>query len=183
MFFNIGYFMKILCTLWDIVSANPALDVALIALVFAVWQGWRIHKHNKLSVRPVLKIDVSNGARGDRGHYRLKLVNCGIGPAVIKDVKLLFAGYKISHNNVLDYKTFIHEKLEKFAICEIRSIMPKDVLVMGGEKNLWDFDYNPEIHTGEEIDEIRKIGLLIEYESFYEEKLPRLEHKKGKFIG
>ncbi len=187
--------MKILCTLWDIVSANPALDVAIIALFYAVFQGWKSHKHNKLSVRPLLKFYPRQSDDGQNGHYRLALVNCGIGPAVIKNVKLLFDGVLVPHCDDTDFRDHINHIIREQAVLPkykthadiktlliiyaISSISFDESLVAGKEKIIFEFDYN---NTALDINVIRKIGLLIEYESFYEEKFPRLEYNKGKFI-
>ncbi len=163
--------MKILCTLWDIVSANPALDVALIALVLAIWQGWQNYRHNKLSVRPLLKFDVTIGQGDGTRVYKLKLVNCGIGPAIIKDVKLFFEDKPVPLDEDNAFIFFITKITKDFKRKDFSAILLEDALVAGEKITVFDFEFQ-----NQKLDVILKMALLIEYESFYGEKFPPLQY-------
>ncbi len=56
--------------------------VALVALVFSVWQGIETRRHNRLSVKPYLTIDTQYFSL--HGHIGLRLQNNGLGPLIIK---------------------------------------------------------------------------------------------------
>ncbi len=178
------------------VTAIASIFIAIIALFFSVWQGLQTRKHNKLSVRPLLKFYPRQSDDSQNGHYRLALVNCGIGPAVIKNVKLLFDGVLVPHCDDTDFRDHINHIIREQAVLpkykthadiktlliiyKIAAISFDESLIAGKEKIIFEFDYN---NTALDINVIRKIGLLVEYESFYKEKFPRLEYNKGKFIG
>jgi hypothetical protein len=67
------------------VIATCSVVVATLAFIATLWQGWHTHRHNRLSVRPLLKwhINRNNG----KNHCAVKFVvkNLGLGPAVIKE--------------------------------------------------------------------------------------------------
>jgi hypothetical protein len=67
---------------WQFITGISTTVIALCALVFSIWHGWQIRRHNKLSVRPNLTT-WTNIYTGN-GYYKLELVNNGIGPALIE---------------------------------------------------------------------------------------------------
>lgn len=58
--------------------------VALAALVVAVWQGFLTRKHNRLSVKPLLRFD----CYAARGPIEIVLTNKGTGPAILKSLTI-----------------------------------------------------------------------------------------------
>ena len=64
---------------------TPSMIVALIAVIFSVWHGRATRRHQRLSLRPLLRF------KGDyrRDEYKgLSLVNKGTGPAIIVSFEL-----------------------------------------------------------------------------------------------
>ncbi len=176
MFFNIGYFMKILCTLWDIVSANPALDVALVALFYTIFQGWRSHTHNKLSLHPLLRIEKRKKKIKDDDYiYEFEVVNYGTGPAIITSNTLFFNSVKKAHNNSEKYHDCIVQELinkgnVKYEDIKITFLMPTSVIGAGVKKILWSVRYNDKT-CDKIIAIVDRLDLRIEYESIYGNKM------------
>lgn len=67
------------------IIATCSLVVAALALIATFWQGWLTHRHNRLSVRPLLVWHIDR--RNCKGSCSITFLvkNLGIGPAVIKD--------------------------------------------------------------------------------------------------
>jgi len=72
------------------------LLIGISALVVSVWQVQLSRAHNKLSVRPYLRINSSNLMNGVDGHFKheLSISNSGQGPAIIKYFEFSVAGQK-----------------------------------------------------------------------------------------
>lgn len=68
----------------DIIAICSAI-VALLAFAATAWQGWLAHRHNRLSVRPLLVWHIQREATNDGANITYVLRNLGLGPAVIKD--------------------------------------------------------------------------------------------------
>ena len=62
--------------------------VAACALGVTIWQGRQNYKHNKLSVRPLLATMEHHHTTDNIGHIAFELINCGVGPAIIKNFVL-----------------------------------------------------------------------------------------------
>lgn len=81
--------------LWNLLGVNAAAIVALCALFLSLYQATMTRYHNRLSVRPKLISQYSYTAEiGKAGplNYKMTLMNCGIGPAIVKELKVLFDG-------------------------------------------------------------------------------------------
>ncbi len=67
------------------ISSGLALFIAGLALVTSFWQGFEERRHNRYSVRPILNIEESmiDTIR------TFKLVNNGLGPAIIDEFKVI----------------------------------------------------------------------------------------------
>ena len=139
----------------------------------------RSEKHNRLSVLPLLKFDISAGVGQGRIRYRLALINYGVGPAIITDVKLFSDGELVpieKNKGILPFILSITLNIiRNVRSNEARGIMQGDVLVAGGEIIFFDVECDSQDTS---LNVLRKIGLLIKYESLYKEKFPLLQHGK-----
>jgi hypothetical protein len=79
---------------WQVIIGISSSIIALCALIFTIWQGFQARKHNKLSCRPHLTTWTHSGA--DKGFYSVKLMNNGLGPALIENFVLKVDGKIIS---------------------------------------------------------------------------------------
>ena len=64
---------------------NGSLCVSVLALIATVTFGILTWHHNRLSVKPYIRLDVVRLLNQDAG---IKLVNAGIGPAIIESVQV-----------------------------------------------------------------------------------------------
>ena len=69
------------------ISDNVAIIVASLALAISIYESIRGRRHDRLSVRPWLKILFNVKDDGETG---LLLVNNGVGPGVITKIKVFF---------------------------------------------------------------------------------------------
>ncbi len=148
------------------ISAMASAIIAGLIFITTLWQIWQNDKRNRLLVLPWLRT-----IRYESGHlvdntkvYGVKLVNGGVGPAIIKKFELKFEGKTVSLNNNEAY-LFINDILKDFSIREKWLPTCFDVIKAGEEKHLWSFSYNTE---SQNIDKVYKLDVLIEYQSVYQ---------------
>lgn len=67
------------------VIATCSLVVAALAFISTTFQLWSTHRHNKLSVRPLLTWHIARRAEKDGTTIAYVLRNHGLGPAVVND--------------------------------------------------------------------------------------------------
>ena len=169
-----------LCGTWSCALAwannNPAVVVALIALVFTAWQLMVARRHNRLSVRPRLVLWLQEAA-SKRGNPLVTLIvkNYGLGPAFLKEpIVFRVGGRKIN----MDDHTALHDGLvalfgDKWA--EVRPMfhmsghyaIPKD-----GELSLIELEVDPSL-ANTFVDVLhRRVSIEIPYRSAYDELFP-----------
>ena len=70
------------------VAALAATVTAVAALAVAVWDNVQSRAYNRLTVRPLLVLDMVRNTSGalDRGEYRVS--NQGVGPAILRDLTI-----------------------------------------------------------------------------------------------
>ncbi len=163
--------IKAIGTGWtpSIVVAVSSVFVAGCALGVTVWQGWQNDRHNRLTVKPLLALSTDK-RMGDDGinSYKLSIMNCGVGPAVIKNFILRYEGEEISRNNYQDYREFMSKILKGYSNASIGSLSPDSALGVGDTKMLWTFKYDPQ---KDDISFAKELDVLIEYESIHKDKI------------
>ncbi|MBB4820921.1 hypothetical protein HNP29_004316 [Pseudomonas alcaligenes] len=60
--------------------------IAVLALLYTLWQGWKTQKHNVLMVHPHL--DHQHNENNKENYYAFEIRNSGVGPAIVKDAQL-----------------------------------------------------------------------------------------------
>lgn len=80
-----------------------AVVIACIALGATFWQARISHRHNRLSVRPVIETHVAWSNDRCGLHVALTLENRGIGPGTITDLYLKRGGQRLSTPSVADH--------------------------------------------------------------------------------
>ena len=78
---------------WSWLSNNASNVIALCAFGATFWQAHLSRAHNKLSVKPYLTTWTINA--GNEGFYSLKVINNGVGPALIKTFEMYADDKKI----------------------------------------------------------------------------------------
>ncbi|MFF4948219.1 hypothetical protein [Streptomyces chattanoogensis] len=146
----------------DTITAMCAVVIAVASLVVAVYQTHAMRQHNRHSVRPILQLHRSWHAGGRAG---IRLINSGLGPAVIVDSTLTVDDEVIGAWN----------KLSVDRVRDRLSVRPSAVTFSQGEVIAIDYEqyllsvasYDPQNH--DEVEDLinRRLTLKIRYESLY----------------
>ncbi len=150
----------------EIVIAAVSGIIALIALQANIQAGKETRKHNKLSVKPLLVVFRRINTQKSIGKYEVSVANQGVGPAIIKNVELLFEGKRVSLNDNITYKAFLNKKMKNLKSKDTFYPNPSFVIKMGETLILWSFEFD----KMEAIYEMDKLGIKIEYKSMYLDK-------------
>lgn len=153
--------------------------VALCALGVTLWQGRQNHKHNKLSVRPLLATMEQHHTKENIGYVAFELINCGVGPAIIKNFALLFGDEEVSRNNRTTYDDFLKSKLEGFMDVYTGQYVPGGAMQVGEKHVLLAFKYDTEKH---DIDVIHQLNLLVDYQSIYQDEVFTYDSRKDRMF-
>jgi len=146
--------------------------IAAIALTISAWQGFLFRKHNQLSVRPLLDIEI--GARKDyEGKVAtINLKNDGLGPAIINNCKVTLDGKPLTFET---YSQLI-EDLSASRRFDFK-ILPKGVIIRPGESVLIFYLKEQNISYGvieknrEGYKKFLSVLVQVQYQSMYEENL------------
>ncbi len=156
---------------WEMITGVASLVIALCALVFSIWQGFQVRKHNKMAFRPHLSS--WSHSQHDKDVYIVELLNNGLGPAVIKNFTIKVDGKKISGEGT--------ELMEK----AIKALFPDmefnyqyghlgEKYAMGAKekRTLLSIQFlDDELPPSDDIKRtLSRADLEVEYESFYGEK-------------
>ena len=150
-----------------ILTRYLSIFIAGCVLGVTIWQGLQNRKHNRLSVRPLLMSLLSNKIEGGIRYYEVTLVNHGVGPAIIKDFILKFNGEKVSINDAKTYKDFLDKKMKKFKKTRTGHRTKNAIIKIGEELTLWKFECDKD----EDIEDIKKLKIRIEYQSIYRDEI------------
>lgn len=96
----------------DITLSLSAIFVAACALGATLYFSYKTHQHNKLSVKPLISVTTKTDLA--KGYFELKLVNTGIGPAIIDKLTRRY--------NDIEFKTHVdfinHLAIEEKYLCK-----------------------------------------------------------------
>ncbi len=151
-----------------IVTAIASILIAFIAAFGTVMQGLYNRAHNRLSVRPLLAFDESTTIQAEGNNAKFYLINAGVGPAIIKNVDLIFDGKVVSSNDYKTYHSFLRNDMGRFIKGRLRYIPRDDVISVGQKQKMWTLKYR---NTKEDIETVNKLRLRIEYQSIYQGKV------------
>ncbi len=154
---------------WDLIIAVSGLLIALAASVATIWQGVLTRKHNKLSVKPFLRIDRLITSGND---VKVAMINSGVGPAIFNSLKLKVGSEIFDGNDATSWDIVINKVLpQKY---RVRYFIPyKNEMFSAGEShNL--FELPASGLTDEEypflLNAFQRISFIISYSSIYEEE-------------
>jgi hypothetical protein len=144
------------------ITAICAVVIAVASLVVSVYQTYAMRQHDRHSVRPVLQLHKGWPLGGKAG---IRLINSGLGPAVIVGSTLTVDGEAIGKWNE-DSVNSLRERL---------AVRPSAVTFNDGEVIATDYEqyllsvasYDQQRHS--EIEDLinRRLTLRIRYESLY----------------
>ncbi len=149
--------------------------VAVCALIVSFWQLTQNHKHNKLSVKPLLNVDyhvddvVDDDDKKTKTRKKITFVlkNVGVGPAIITDFLLLYDGKKVTE----PHKKFFEKKFSDETAGNVKFLdhiffNPNSAIPVKASYTLLSFEHD-EKH---DISFLDKLNLYIIFESIYKEK-------------
>jgi hypothetical protein len=156
------------------VIALVAVIISLGALGVAGWQTQLTRRHNRLSVKPHLRVRRHGG--GSQGRYGLSVWNYGIGPAIVKSVEVFVGNDRVNEMNGDGGFTDALRKLNCFELLGdieaiINALAPDDALLPGQP---WWLLYIPATADTKRVrnqffSAIQQMRLKIVYESVYRE--------------
>ncbi|ELE5026058.1 hypothetical protein RDG65_001326 [Vibrio fluvialis] len=146
--------------------------IALCALIFAIWQGLKQRKHDRLSVKPHIDIFEERNHLDENVSFALELQNNGLGPAIIKSHKV----YKREDEDdeYVEVEDFENDLKKVFEIENIDTTeWHKDVGLSANTKHKY-LAFNIKSNDAEAREQVRTAMYLrykieIEYESMYGE--------------
>ena len=127
------------------------------------------YKHDRIKVKPLLQIVSDRSDPILHQWLEFKIINQGLGPAVIKNFILKFDDEELTRNNYNSHISKINEKLWVQGIEDLtmKIFMPDSVIRAGQSKLLLSIKYNAEEY---DFDCLKKIDILVEYYSIYKDE-------------
>jgi len=154
------------------IETSIALASAIVAgsaLIVTVWSAWATRRHHRLSVRPHISKLTEVETSGKKAGF--VIVNSGLGPALIKSIRIFVDGEEHIIKRPSHWKDLI-DKLDlpmdgfKYYI-----IGEKDAINAGSRELLLQIFFPTEMSNHDKIlRELQRIKVVINYESMYGEK-------------
>ncbi len=187
---------SILCWLWAIIPKAWKLfesnyqPIIAIAALYVAWNSQRTSKasldanmhHQRLSCRPHLSswFRTHEDTKKNVLIYTFELKNNGLGPARIKSFQVFVSGLKVVDNSSLEKALLWVLSGTNGVILSTTHLMQEECIAAGESIELF------RVEAPKSEQDINWEGLfmnarvIIEYESFYEEKMPELDTDKFK---
>jgi hypothetical protein len=152
----------------EIVIAISSVIVALLAFVVSIWERVEARQHNRKSVTPRLRIDLPY-AVGEP--VRVRLVNSGVGPAVIQKFMVRADGELIQPDSRGQFAPVI-ERVGLHGVSFRYAPCAGDAFAPGESQDLirLNLDGDPEARWVSLRGQLRRVAIEIEYQSIYGER-------------
>jgi len=153
--------------------------IALAVAVTTIWQGFLARQYNRLSVKPMLRVDRIT-VSGENA--KIVLRNTGVGPAVIIRIKFFVDGVAIEQS----FSKVGELALQKIGLdtahYRILEIFPKESFSAGEQPALFEsIDIIKDYMMAEEVRKaFKRLAVEVEYESIYKEKFNCMEKSDQK---
>jgi hypothetical protein len=149
--------------------------IALGAAITTIWQAVLTRKHNRLSVKPLLRLD-RNAIPGER--YNITLMNNGFGPAIITSLIISIDDKAVAFESKVDAENALRKinlgQIKVFTIFPSESFPPNVVQPLFESK-----DEVKDINEAERIlRAFDRISFEISYKSIYNEEFHLLDSRK-----
>lgn len=159
---------------WDKLF-EPAMIIAITALLFTFWQGYINRKQSRLNLRPNINVNFRHLYDVNKSQ-KLTLTNTGLGPAIIKKIEFIYMKKPYSTINE------IFLEIKEYPVCNVKpryKVLFDDYVIMTGEDVMLhetsceDFGQgkckNKCIYNEWSNNLLNKIELNLEYKSYYNE--------------
>jgi hypothetical protein len=152
----------------EMIATIGTLVVAVAALGITVWQGWLMRKHNRLSVKPLLRID-RNAILGFP--FNIVLANVGTGPAIFREVKIFVDGELIVADRRPVIETLVRIDLNPDDVKHF-TIYPDEAFESGERHPLFQTNstINGQLELARYDSAFSRVSFTIEYASIYGEQ-------------
>lgn len=156
---------------WSFFFSFIAMAIALLAIYLTMKQIEMSREHNRLSVRPHLTFEsCTNNVEGLIMGVMLK--NNGIGPAIIKNYKLIWMN-KTNVEGHVNINMFIKEQLKNVDDAVWGVLAPETPIAVNQE--IWLFkielDKKNKTNTAHFSKFLKSLNIVIDYESIYGDKI------------
>lgn len=156
---------------WEIVTGVASSIIALCAILFSIWQGIQIRKHNIISFRPHLTTWTHN--EHVKGTYVVDILNNGLGPALIKKFTIKIDGNEINGEGTEPIDKALKILFSKELYYSSYAYLGENYAM--GAKDKCRFliiqFYGEEIPSSDYVkSKIERADLVVNYESFYGER-------------
>lgn len=152
----------------ELVFSICGILIALSASIATIWQGVLMRKHNRLSIKPLLRIDTFILADQPP---TISIVNDGVGPAIIESIEIFFDGNEIINDSMQHKMLSLTEQLH-FDVEQSKIFAIKKGEVFGtGSHWLFEFTPSPQTISQSAIisERFSKVKFKIKYKSIYSE--------------
>ena len=142
-----------------------SLLVAAIALISAIWSSYNARRHNRLSVRPLLRRRYQFTNLGER--VGVSITNLGLGPAIIDHCHLK-KGERTFPNTHAGWAEPLRDSDLNLKSWNITMLKSGSVIVPG--ESIWIYQANEMTQLSIAIDVFAELAVSIEYKSLYQER-------------
>lgn len=145
--------------------------VALFAMIATAWQASIARKHNKLSVTPHITIWKHEDLQTLT--YKFELINNGVGPAVIKSIRIVVDGQLATGKELEPYRV-VADKLFPNIPINISGSYFAPGFMLPAEKSLplvnFQFAKNPCLTKPQLDSALERVNVVIRYQSIYKKR-------------
>jgi hypothetical protein len=152
----------------SLITTIATVIIALCALFLSYWQLRALSRHNKLSIKPLITFEVYS-ADFENG-FGIYIRNSGIGPAIVKDFKILIDSTEIIAERPELWKKAAEKLLIDYNTLKIFTLFNNFTIPAGkrfpmltAESNI-----NPDLKKLF-IDAIPRVNIIVHYKSIYNE--------------
>jgi hypothetical protein len=113
----------------DALLSIAALLLSLCAVVTTVWQTSIMRQQLRLSVWPKVRADVRFLSDNGESYFRIKLMNLGVGPAILRDVRITYRGQRVDSLSQFWDRVLAENNAKPARSTELNTISAGEVLV------------------------------------------------------
>lgn len=173
-------YISIIKYVTSLILNNPSETIAASALLLAVWQGWTLRRHNKLSVEPRLLIYSEQFEKQNSETFKIYIKNTGLGPAIVEEFFIGIYGKGLIRGKINEAAWL--SALEQCTGTQIKlhalNVIHKNYLIGAGEDILIsEISYKPR-----SFDPTNEIVTGIKYKTSYNEVRTSASGINGKMI-
>lgn len=153
--------------MFDFIRQYASAIIAVCAIILTMVQAWITRRHNRLSVRPCLAQESHKSVSPQFGELTVRLVNKGIGPAIIDEFTVFLDGKPSEANEA------VGNVLGDLKGTKTVSTMGLGSAISAGESKIilaLQFPISSADDVEQVMAKVNKLDLRVTYRSMYKEK-------------